>query len=203
MKQKTIVIVGIFVVVLWIFLGAFSVIPWQVAGVIVAGTIGIATLLLKLQKPETQSSLQARVTESTVWNPYPKINFTLSQVLRRTLIFPQVGWEAYNDSPYQLRVRIEVHPILGKKDLHPLPDDYINGKSVYPVEPNSWVFANGCFTLPRICATSNDELILEIRSTVQDMNDLKKGQYKLIPRRWKYNRKSETWSYHPQELMPE
>lgn len=137
-----------------------------------------------------------------LWNPLPKVDFTVSQRLRRILHFPQVGWEAYNDSPYQLRVRIEVHPILGNGDLHPLPDNNINGNSVYPVEPNSYVFANGCFTLPEICATSNDELILEIRATVEDTNDPKKGKYKLIPRRWKYIRESGTWSYYPQELMP-
>jgi len=79
----------------------------------------------------------------------------------------------------------------------------INGSSIYPVEPNSPLFMNGCFTLPNICATSNDEIILEIRATVEDTNDLKKGKYSLIPRRWKYNRKSNTWSYHPQMIMLE
>ena len=139
----------------------------------------------------------------SLWNPLPKVNFTIAQRLLRVLIFPQVGWEAYNDSPYQLRARIEVHPILGSKDLHPLADDDINGKSVYSAEPFSPFFGNGCFSLPEICAKSNDELIIEIRATVEDINDPSKGKYKLIPKRWKYVRESNTWSYYPQELLSE
>lgn len=113
--------------------------------------------------------------------------------------FAQVGWEAYNDSPYQLKVRIEVHPILGGKDLHPLSDDDINGTNVYPVEPRTWLFGNGFFSLPQVCATSKDELILEIRATVEDVNDSEKGEHKLLPSRWKYVRELNAWSYYPQQ----
>jgi len=133
------------------------------------------------------------------WKPLPNIAFIVTQRLLRTLTFPQVGWEAYNNSPYQLKVRIEVHPILGRKDLHPLPDDDINGTYVYPVEPRSALFGNGCFSLPQKCATSKDELILEIRATVLDVNDTEKGEYKLLPSRWKYVREHDAWSYYPQQ----
>ena len=135
---------------------------------------------------------------NTLWKPLPKINFNVAQVLLRRLQFPTVGWEAYNDSPYQLRVRIEVHPILGGRDLHPLSDNAINGTDVYDVEPQTYLFANGCFSLPEACAVSKDELILEIQATVEDINDPKKGEYKLVPRRWKYVREQDVWSYHPQ-----
>jgi hypothetical protein len=178
----------------------------------VAWILGISKIIIdkldlqengSLKQQENVNSIPSHSIASNLWNPLPKINFTVAQQLLRVLQFPTVGWEAYNDSPYQLRVRIEVHPILGGKDLHPLSDKHINGSSVYPVEPNSPLFGNGCFTLPDICATSEEELILEIRATVEDTNDLSKGKYSLIPRRWKYNRKSNTWSYHPQMLMPE
>jgi hypothetical protein len=119
--------------------------------------------------------------------------------LLRTLIFPQVGWEAYNNSPYQLKVRIEVHPILGGKDLHPLSDDNINGTIPYNVAPNNALFGNGCFTLPPKCAKSEYELILEIRAFVLDVNDLEKGEYEVSPSRWKYVREMNSWSYYPQD----
>jgi len=135
------------------------------------------------------------------WKPLPNIVFNVSQRLLRILTFPQVGWEAYNDSPYQLRVRIEVHPILGGRDLHPLSDDDINGINAYEVEPKSYLFANGCFSLPQESAISKDELILEIRATVEDINNPEKGQHKLVPRRWKYVREYDTWSYYPQRPM--
>ncbi|MCJ7559260.1 DUF4062 domain-containing protein [Candidatus Bathyarchaeota archaeon] len=137
-------------------------------------------------------------TASELWKPLPNIVFNVTQRLLRTLTFPQVGWEAYNDSPYQLKVRIEVHPILGGKDLHPLPDDDINGTYEYPVEPRSALFGNGCFSLPQRCATSKEELILEIRATVLDVNDTEKSEYKMLPSRWKYVREHDAWSYYPQ-----
>lgn len=136
---------------------------------------------------------------SKKWEPLPKIRFLVAQRLLRILIFPQVGWEAYNNSPYQLKVRIEVHPILGGKDLHPLPDNDINGTNPYYVEPMSALFGNGCFTLPQKCATSKEELILEIRAIVLDVNDTEKGEYKLLPSRWKYVRERNIWSYYPQQ----
>jgi len=138
-------------------------------------------------------------TTSERWKPLPKIKFLVVQRLLRTLTLPQVGWEAYNDSPYQLKVRIEVQPILGGKDLNPLSDDHINGTYVYPAEPMSALFGNGCFTLPQKCVKSEDELILEIRATVLDANDTEKGWYKLFPSRWNYLRERNTWSYYPQQ----
>jgi hypothetical protein len=136
------------------------------------------------------------------WKPFPKINFNVGQWVPRFCNFPQMAWEAYNDSPYQLKVWIEVHPILGGRDLHPLKDNDINGRNFYDVEPESYVFANGCFTLPPECAISTEELVLEIRAKVEDVNDLSKGHYKLLPKRWKYIRKKNEWSYYPQHPVP-
>jgi hypothetical protein len=133
------------------------------------------------------------------WDPIPKIKFSLAQRLLRTLIFPQVGWEAYNDSPYQLKVRIEVNPILGGKELHPLSDDSINGTKPFDVAPYDWLFGNGCFSLPQECAASEKELILEIRAFVLDVNDKEKREYEVSPSRWKYVREMNSWSYYPQE----
>jgi len=133
------------------------------------------------------------------WDPLPVIQFNVTQGLRRALRFPQVGWEAYNKSPYQLRARIAIHPILGGKDLHPLSDNDINGTNPYEVEPYSYIFANGCLTLPEICATrKEEELILEIQATVEDINDPEKGEHKQVPKRLKYIREANVWSYYPQ-----
>ena len=148
------------------------------------------------------SETENKKGNSKLWSPYPKINFKVGQWVLRFCKFPQIAWEAYNDSPYQLKVWIEVHPILGGRDLHPLKDADINGKSFYDVEPESYVFANGCFTLPIECDIIKEQLILEIRATVEDVNDLTKGKYKLLPSRWKYVRKTNAWSYYPQHPVP-
>lgn len=136
---------------------------------------------------------------SKKWKPLPSIKFFVSQRLLRPLTFPQVGWEAYNNSPYQLKVRIEDHPILDGKDLHPLSDNNINGTTPYDAAPMDCLFGNGCFTLPPECSKSKDELILEIRATVLDVNDTDKGEYKVSPSRWKYVRERNSWSYYPQQ----
>lgn len=133
-----------------------------------------------------------------LWEPLPVISSKVTQTLIDTFKFPQVGWELYNNSPYQLKVRIEIHPFLGGKDLHPLFDDDINGTNEYLAEPNRPLWGNGCFTLPAECARSKKELILEIRATVVDVNDPQKGEYVLLPKRWKYIRETNSWSYHPQ-----
>ena len=70
------------------------------------------------------------------------------------------------------------------------------------MEPNSYVFANGCFTLPKECAESKEELVVEIRATVTDVNDIGKGELKLLPKRWKYVRDNSTWFYYPQRERP-
>jgi hypothetical protein len=149
-------------------------------------------LIKKLSQSEARNNL------AKLWKPFPKINFEVGQWVHRSCKFPQVAWEAYNDSPYQLKVWIEIHPLLGDQDLHPLKDKDINGSNFYDAEPESHVFANGCFTLPSECATSKEELILDIRATVEDVNDPSKSKYKLLPKRWKYIRETNMWSYYPQ-----
>jgi hypothetical protein len=132
------------------------------------------------------------------WNPLPVIKFNVMGVnLKRAL--PQVGWELTNHSLYQLKIRIEVHPWLGKRDLFPLVlDGDINGKKSYSAEPNSVVWTNGTFTLPKECVNSTEELVLEIRSFVTDVNEPQKGEHKMLSSTWKYVRAGDYWYYYPQ-----
>jgi hypothetical protein len=146
--------------------------------------------------------LQKTEDFSKTWKPLPNIDIYVTQRLRHgTLALPAVGWEAYNNSPYQLKVRFEVHPIFKGRDLFPLSyDKDICGKRAFPTEPMRPIFLNGHFSLPPECATSKeDELILEIRAAVEDVNSPQKGIHKLLPRRWKYVREFNEWSYYPQQ----
>jgi hypothetical protein len=135
------------------------------------------------------------------WDPLPAIRVNVTQTpLGSSQIrqMPQVGWELFNDSSYQLKIRIEVHPILGGRDLHPLSDNDMNGTKRYFVEPHAAAFGNGLFSLPIECARSGEELILEMRSSAEDFNEPQKGEYKFVPKWWKYMRKENQWSYYPQ-----
>ena len=76
------------------------------------------------------------------------------------------------------------------------------GRDSQTVEPDSYVFANGFFPLPAECANSSEDLVLEIRTTVEDINDITKGQCKLVPKRWKHVRETDSWFYYPQHPVP-
>jgi len=132
------------------------------------------------------------------WNPLPVIKFNVMGAhLKRA--FPQVGWELTNHSPYQLKIRIEVHPWLGNEDLFSLVlDGDINGKKSYSAEPNSVVWTNGTFTLPQKCVASTEELVIEIRSFVTDVNEPQKGEHRMLSSTWKYVRAGDYWYYYPQ-----
>lgn len=64
MNQKIIVSVGILMVFLWISLGLFSIIPWQITGVLTAVSIGVPTLLLHYERGKPNESVsQTKATE--------------------------------------------------------------------------------------------------------------------------------------------
>jgi hypothetical protein len=60
------------------------------------------------------------------------------------------------------------------------------------------VWGNGTFTLPRECVDNNEELVIEIRSFVTDVNEPEKGEHKMLPSVWKYVRNGDYWYYYPQ-----
>jgi hypothetical protein len=57
MNQRAIVTAGILAVFLWIFLGFFLVIPWPVASVLVAVSIGVPSLLLLYERSKSGVSI--------------------------------------------------------------------------------------------------------------------------------------------------
>jgi hypothetical protein len=81
MNQKAIVIIGVTGVILSVLFGASSLIPWQVAGVLIAVSIGIPTLLLKLEekqegnkKNQTTPIIQLNKEKSTTSQLQPEIS---------------------------------------------------------------------------------------------------------------------------------
>lgn len=63
MNQKAVVTVGVIGVFLWVFLGGFSTISWQVAGVLIAVSIGIPTLLLHYERGKSSTIINRAVSE--------------------------------------------------------------------------------------------------------------------------------------------
>jgi hypothetical protein len=76
MNQKAIVAFGIFGVILSLLLGILLIIPWQVAGVLVAVSIGIPTLVLRYEGGKPNVSLttaQKKHEEKEDWQPAPHV----------------------------------------------------------------------------------------------------------------------------------
>ena len=76
MNQKIIVSAGILGVLFWLFLGVFSFIPWQVAGVLAAASVGISTLLLHYERGKSTISinhtkLEKKQRETEIRQPPP------------------------------------------------------------------------------------------------------------------------------------
>lgn len=62
MNQTAIVTIAILVVFLWLILGVFLIIPWQVASVLIAVSIGIPTLLLHYEREKSNVSVSQAKT---------------------------------------------------------------------------------------------------------------------------------------------
>jgi hypothetical protein len=91
MNQKAIVIVGIVGVFLCVLLGALSIIPWQVAGVLIAVSIGIPTLLLKFEEKYEGNKKKQQIPASTEMNK-EKIT-TESQPQHNMSVITKLGTE--------------------------------------------------------------------------------------------------------------
>jgi hypothetical protein len=80
MNQKAIVSIGILAVFFWLFLGIFLIIPWQVASVFIAISIGIPTLLLHYERGKSNIDVnQANILQTA--EKEEKIDITGSPLL--------------------------------------------------------------------------------------------------------------------------
>lgn len=142
------------------------------------------------------------VTAKGSWNPPPKLEFFVTQNHSPPIQFPCVAFNLINHSPYRLKVRLEVRPVLGGRNLGLLEDTkgYYNGKAKILAEPDGGGFINGCFTVPQKCADSREEeCTLEVRAFLSDQDDPDKGEYEIV-KSWTYMRKENLWFFEPKEF---
>ena len=93
MNPKTIVCVGILGVFLWISLGLFSIIPWQVAGVMTAVSIGIPTLLLHYERGKSNVSIsqvnpKERLEEKETYNSVQEAKIKEQKMITGSPLLP-------------------------------------------------------------------------------------------------------------------
>jgi hypothetical protein len=136
------------------------------------------------------------------WDHSPRLNFFVTQERPPlTVQLPMVAFNIENLSDYKLVIRLEVTVLLGGRNLGLVEDTkgYYCGKVKIQAEPNSVVFGNGCFTVPKECALSEEEFSLEVQAILLDENDPNKGEYTIV-KSWTYMRGKNAWYYEPTAL---
>ena len=135
---------------------------------------------------------------------FPIVHFNITQAIqnnpriRRPL--PDVGFDmrSWNDSPIKARVKAKV--FLGKEDLGLVKGyqragkyiGYYNGKTLWNLNPYQVVF--GHFHVPKICATSNEILRIEVEVALIESDG---REHRLLPVGWTFMRSKNAWFFEP------
>lgn len=114
----------------------------------------------------------------------------------RPLPFVATRLQHFGDS-LPVQVRVEAKVILGDRKLGLVRDStgYYNGRVRWNINPRT-VFSGG-FSIPQECATSNEELKIEMRVTVIDQF---KREHKLLPQCFRYVRERGFWNLEPKSF---
>ncbi len=135
---------------------------------------------------------------------FPLVYFNITQIVRndprlkRNL--PNVGFNMrnWNDSPIMAKVEGKV--FLGDKNLGLVTGSrrggkyigYYDGNTLWNLNPYAMVFGN--FNVPKICAKTDENLRIEVRVTLIDMDE---RQYELLPVSWTFMRNVNDWFFEP------
>jgi len=105
MNKKIIIYIGIFTFFLWILLGFFSIISWQVVGVLATGSIGVTTLLFSYERERTVASVkQIKSDEKLEENENRQITTPKADVTEKKFI---TGSQLLSDTTEIIKLRID------------------------------------------------------------------------------------------------
>lgn len=136
--------------------------------------------------------------------PFPLVHFTITQAVQNNPMvkrkLPNVGFNIrnWNDSP--IRARVKARVFLGGKDLGLVKGSYrggkymgyYDGKVLWNINPYTLFFGN--FSVPRICAETDQDLIIEVNV---DLIDIDGRKYRLLPVSWTFMRDKNDWFLEP------
>ena len=105
---------------------------------------------------------------------------------------------SWNDSP--IRVRVKAKVFLGKENLGLVKGiertgkyiGYYDGKTSWNLNPYQVVF--GHFSVPEMCATSDEVLRIEVEVILIEMNG---REHELLPVGWTFMRDKNAWFFEP------
>lgn len=156
------------------------------------------------QKKAERTPTSVRQLSAEEKRRFPLVHFNITQAvqnnprIKRNL--PNVGFNmrSWNDSP--LMAKVEAGVFLSGKDLGLVKGSrrggkymgYYDGNTLWNLNPYAMVFGN--FNVPKICAKTDENLRIEVRVTLIDMDG---RQHKLLPVSWTFMRNRNDWFFEP------
>jgi len=135
---------------------------------------------------------------------FPLVHFNITQVVRNNprvkRNLPDVGFNIRNWNNSPLLAKVEAKVFLGDKDLGLVKGSrrggkyvgYYDGNTLWNLNPYVIVF--GHFSVPKICAETDETLRIEVRVTLKGMGG---WQHKLLPVSWMFMRSKNDWFFEP------
>jgi hypothetical protein len=157
-------------------------------------------------KPEPMEKIPSPITQPTAKEkaPFPLIHFKITQAIGNNPLvkrkLPKVGFNISNSGDSPIRAKVKARVFLGSKDLGLVKGSkrggkymgYYDGKRPWSLNPYTIVFGN--FSVPKICAETDEDLRIEVNVTLIDTD----GQnYKLLPVSWTFMRDKNSWFLEP------
>lgn len=135
---------------------------------------------------------------------FPMVHFKITQAIQNNpriqRKLPNVGFNirSSNDSP--IKAKVEARVFLGDKDLGLVKGSqrggkymgYYDGKTLWNLNPYTIAFGN--FSVPKICAETDQNLRIEVSVTLIDIDG---QEYKLLPVSWTFMRDKNDWFFEP------
>jgi len=157
-------------------------------------------------KPEPMKKIPPPMTQPTAKekSPFPLIHFTITQAVANNPMvkrkLPNVGFNISNSGDSPIRAKVKARVFLGSRDLGLVEGSkrggkymgYYDGKLLWNLNPYTLFFGN--FSVPKICAETDEDLRIEVSVTLIDVDGQK---HKLLPVGWTFMRDNNDWFSEP------
>jgi len=135
---------------------------------------------------------------------FPLVHFNITQAVQNNPMIkrrlPNVGFNIRNSSDSPVRAKVKARVFLGSRDLGLVEGSqrggkymgYYDGKILWNLNPYTIFFGN--FSVPKICAETDENLRIEVSVTLIDIDG---QEHKLLPVSWTFMRDKNDWFLEP------
>ena len=135
---------------------------------------------------------------------FPLVHFYITQAVQNNPMIkrklPNVGFNIRNSGDSPVRAKVKARVFLGSRDIGLVKGSkrggkymgYYDGKVLWNLNPYTLFFGN--FSVPKICAETDENLRIEVSVTLIDVDGQK---HKLLPVSWTFMRDKNDWFLEP------